>query len=346
MKAQIEMMFLRYIVVIVPASKYIYQENKNLSIFKIAMTLQQLQYIVALDDHRHFVRAAESCFVAQPTLTLQIRKLEDEVGISIFDRSAHPIKPTPMGEQFLLKAREILRETTSLKAMVNTEKELVAGQYTLGVIPTLAPYLLPRFIKKFCVLHPEVHLEVREMQSTEMIKALKSNMLDIGIMATPLDESALREIPLFYEPFLVYAAADHPLLHKQEIEPRDITEEGLWLLNEGHCFRNQVLNICNQTGDMPAQTGLTFESGSIETIKNMVRGDMGYSLIPELSVNETIDRDFVRRFKEPQVTREISIVVHHSFTKQKLLSRFRRVIIDNIPDSFKQNYQNITVKWR
>ena len=310
------------------------------------MTLQQLLYIVALDDHRHFVKAAESCFVAQPTLTLQVKKLEEEVGITLFDRTSQPLVPTPMGEQFILKAREILRGAESLKEMVNSEKEQLTGTYTLGIIPTLAPYLLPRFIKKFCDFHPGVKLEIKEMQSTQILKALKSNLLNIGIMATPVDDNSIREIPLFYEPFLVFASEGHFLLQKQEVEPGDIVEEGLWLLNEGHCFRNQVLNICNKTSELPSHPGLSFESGSIETIKNMVRSDMGYSLIPELSINNLMDKDLVRRFKEPQLTREISLVVHHSFTKEVLLDHMRKSIVDHIPDDFKRNNRVVRVKWR
>ena len=310
------------------------------------MTLQQLQYIVALDNYRHFVKAAESCFVAQPTLTLQVKKLEDEIGIAIFDRSSKPLIPTVMGEQFIERARLILREVDGLKAMVNNEKEAIDGSYVLGIIPTLAPYLLPRFIKRFCDEHTGVNFEIKEMQSNQIIKALKNDQLHIGIMATPVDENSIREIPLFYEPFLVYACEGHELLSKQQVDPSDIVDDGLWLLNEGHCFRNQVMNICNKTNSSQTHPGLTFESGSIETIKNMVRSDMGYSLIPELSVNELLDKNLVRRFREPQLSREISIVVHKSFPKEQLLNHLKRTIVNNVPDSFKKNNGYITVKWR
>ena len=154
------------------------------------------------------------------------------------------------------------------------------------------------------------------------------------------------KVPFVYEPFLVYACEGHTILQKEKVEPADIVEEGLWLLNEGHCFRNQVLNICNKAGKSPARTGLSFESGSIETIKNMVRSDMGYSLIPELSFNERLDKDLVRRFNEPQLTREVSIVVHKSFTKEVLLNHLHRSITDSIPARFKKNKRFITVKWR
>ena len=309
------------------------------------MTLQQLSYIVALDEHRHFVKAAESCFVAQPTLTLQVKKLEEEVGLILFDRTSQPLRPTPMGEKFIQRARAVLREVAELKEMVNNDKDELEGTFVLGIIPTLAPYLLPRFVKKFCSDHPKIKLEIKEMQSVQIILGLKSNQLHIGIMATPVDDPSIREVRLFNEPFLIYANLGHPLLEKQEVDPNDIVSDGLWLLNEGHCFRNQVLNICNQHNAASSHPGLSFESGSIETIKNMIRSDMGYSLIPELSVNEQMDQDLVRRFKEPQLTREISLVVHQSFTRSVLIDHLRQEIVASIPSTFVKNTPVVRIKW-
>ncbi|RKD86539.1 hydrogen peroxide-inducible genes activator [Mangrovibacterium diazotrophicum] len=309
------------------------------------MTIQQLAYIVALDDHRHFVKAAESCLVAQPTLTLQVKKLEEEVGLTLFDRTKHPLQPTPMGEKFIQKARSILREVNELKEIVNTDKDELEGSFVLGIIPTLAPYLLPRFVRRFCDEHPKIKLEIKEMQSVHIITSLKSNLIQMGIMATPVDDNAIKEIPLFNEPFLVYANPGHPLLEKEYVDQKDIVGDGLWLLNEGHCFRNQVMNICSMQTKAAAHPGLSFESGSIETIKNMVRSDMGYSLIPELSVNEQIDRDLVRRFKAPELTREISLVAHHSFTRSVLLDHLRKSIVAGIPSTFKRNTNVARVKW-
>ncbi len=310
------------------------------------MTIQQLLYVVALDNCRHFVKAAESCYVAQPTLTLQVKKLEEEIGIVIFDRTAQPLVPTPIGERFIQKAREILRDVDGLKEMVNSDRKKLGGTYKLGIIPTLAPYLLPRFVKSFCDKHPDVILEIKEMQSSQIIQALKSNLINIGIMATPVEDHAIREIFLFNEPFLVYACEGHPFLKKDKIEAGDIVNEGLWLLNEGHCFRNQVLNICNKAHPDTSHNQLYFESGSIETIKNMVRNVAGYSLIPELSVNGPEDKFMIRRFNDPQPTREISLVVHHSFTRELLLDHLRRSIVENIPDTFNRNTGFVRIKWR
>lgn len=310
------------------------------------MTIQQLQYIVALDDHRHFVRAAEKCFVAQPTLTLQVKKLEEEIGMVIFDRSAQPLVPTPAGKAFIIKAREIISSVENLKDMVNTRKEKLEGSFTLGIIPTLAPYLLHRFLKTFCDAHPRIHLEIKEMQSHQIIQALKTNQIQLGIMVTPTDDNAIREVLLFYEPFLLYANQGHSLLEKKELTTGDIKGKDLWVLNEGHCFRNQVLKICDgKTPDSPHK-GISFESGSIETIKNMVRSNLGFSLIPELAVDTETDISCVRRFKEPQPTREVSIVTHISFTHEKLLAHLRNSIIEKIPENIKKNKDFMTIKWR
>lgn len=309
------------------------------------MTLQQLQYIVALDEYRHFVRAAEKCFVAQPTLTLQVKKLEEEIGISLFNRSSQPLVPTPAGEAFIIKAREIINSIDKLKEMVNERKQKMEGQFSLGIIPTLAPYLLPRFIKSFCDAHPKIHLEIKEMQSHQILQALKTNQLQLGIMVTPTEDNAIRELLLFHEPFLLYANSDHYLLKKEKLLPEDVKGKDLWVLNEGHCFRNQVLNICDGNTGNP-QKGLTFESGSIETIKNMIRSNPGFSLVPELSVDPKLDKGCIRRFSEPQPIREVSIVTHTSFIHELLLAHLRDSITESIPENMKKNKAHMTIKWR
>lgn len=310
------------------------------------MTIQQLKYIVALDTHRHFVKAADSCFVSQPTLTLQVKKLEEEIDLVIFDRSTQPLSPTPMGEKFISKARQILREIDELKAMLHEDKNLLSGTYRIGIIPTLAPYLLPLFLKDFSDTHPEIHLELKETQSEEIIRSLQNGTLDIGILATPLDESNLREIPMFYEPFLVYAHEEHNILWHDKIKASEINEKGLWLMDQGHCFRSQVLNICNRVDLLQTSDKISFESGSIETLKNMIQNYSGYTLIPELAVNMKMDKNYIRHFNDPQPAREISIVVHKSFTKELLLTRLRKSVIETVPKHFRKNSRFFTVKWR
>ena len=222
----------------------------------------------------------------------------------------------------------------------------MSGTYRLGVIPTLAPYLLPIFLKEFSDAHPEIQLEIKELQSEEIIQRLNQGKLDMAILATPLEENGLREIPLFYESFLVYAHPEHPILEKKKLSAKELDDNGLWVLDQGHCFRNQVLNICEKAGQLNASSQLSFESGSIETLKNMIKGYSGYTLIPELAVDFDRDDTFIRRFQSPQPAREISLVVHNSFSKDLLLQHLRKSILDQVPDSFLKNEKYSAINWR
>ena len=308
------------------------------------MTLQQLEYVVALDNYRHFVTAAQKCFVTQPTLTMQVKKLEEEIGMKIFNRKKQPLKPTSGGEQFVFKARQILREVSQLKEMVIEEKATVEGTFRVGVIPTIAPYLLPLILPTYTKDNPRSILIIEELQSAQIIERLKSNVLDIGILATPLEEKELREVPLFYEPFLFYSRHDDPLLSKETVAARDISSEKTLLLEEGHCFRNQALKIC-QGSTKTSSRGFQYQSGSIEALKNMVDRGLGYTLVPELSLRKS-ELTHARRFSQPEPVREVSLVVHNSFTKELLLDKLRRSALNNIPKGLKKNEKFIRVKWR
>lgn len=309
------------------------------------MTLQQLKYILALDKHRHFVKAAESCHVAQPTLTLQVKKLEEEVGMVLFDRSIQPLKPTPFGESFIQKASRVLGEMEELKTLVKQDRNQMEGEFRVGVIPTLAPSLLPLFISDFIESHPKTRLIIEELQSHRIMEQLENKQLDMGLMATPLHESNLREIPLFYEPFLIFTDQKNPLLKEYTVNSSQLKPEGLWILKQGHCFRNQTLNICEF--DVSEQhRNLVMEGGTIETLKEMVRKVSGYTLIPELSYNSKNDQRNVRYFDEPQPVREVSIVVHKHFTKEKLITEMRKSILAKTPEHFKKNTRFQKVEWR
>lgn len=309
------------------------------------MTLQQLQYVVALDTHRHFVKAADSCFVAQPTLTLQVRKLEDEIGIKIFDRSKKPIEPTTMGSLIIKKAREIIVQMEGLKSLISDDKTSVEGSFRLGVIPTLAPYVLPLFLQEFLTLHPKINLQITELQTEMIVQQLKEGKIDIGLLVTPIEDQHIREVSLFHEPFVVFTSLAHELREKQKISPIDLHKKGLWLLNQGHCFRNQVLNICDKKEEEAFQN-LSFESGSIETLKNMVKSSFGFTLIPELAINSALDAEYIRRFIEPQPVREVGLVVHSSFTRDAVLEKLRQTIVNSLPNSVQKTDKFIRVKWK
>lgn len=309
------------------------------------MTLQQLRYIVALDNYRHFATAAEKCFVAQPTLTLQVKKLEQELSTIIFDRKKHPLQPTPLGKEIIVKARQILREADALEVLVSSKKEIMTGRFHIGIIPTVAPYLLPKFLHEFTKKNNGTHLVIHEMQTEEIIKGLKRNTLDIGLLVTPLEEKELREIALYQEPFLGYLPPNHPMYNEKLLDRKKLKREGLLILTEGHCFRSQVLNICSDSA-MDNQK-FSYQSGSIETLKNLVKTGVGFTLVPELSIFESsMDTPYVRRFQEPQPTREVSLVVHKSFAKEALLNSLRDTIQENLPPVVQKVKHFTRVKWR
>lgn len=308
------------------------------------MTLQQLEYVIALDNYRHFVTAAEKCLVTQPTLTMQVKKLEDEIGVKLFDRNKKPLMPTAAGEKIILKARQVLREVDEMKAFVFNETEMLQGDFTVGIIPTISPYILPMFLPDFLKQNADTKLKITELQTEQIIDRLKNGMLDIGIISTPLHDKAIRTVPLYYEPFLLYLPEDHDLMKIEKLTPDTLEPEDILVLEEGHCFRDQALAICSNT---LAGKNLKFEydSGSIEALKGLVDKNLGYTLIPELSVRKAFEKSKIRRFDEPQPVREVSIVVHNSFTKEALIDQLHKTILNSIPDVFKKMKRYKRVKW-
>ena len=305
------------------------------------MTLQQLEYIVSLDTHRHFVTAANQCFVTQPTITLQVKKLEEEIGIQIFDRNKTPLEPTPTGEAIILKARNILSEVNQLKESINDERTNLKGNFKVGIIPTVSPYIVPQFIGEFMDKYPDTVLDIEEIQTESIIEGLEKNKIDIGILVTPIEHSSIREIPLYNEPFVYYGEKEDT---PNKINITDVeNKEGLWLLNSGHCFRNQVLNICN--GAPSNKNNIHFKSGSIETIIKMVDNYGGFTLIPELASKATTPSK-THHFNDPQPIREVSIVVNKGFVKEGLINVIRKEILAIIPESYEKNTKFIKVKWR
>ena len=308
------------------------------------MTLQQLEYIVALDTYKHFVKAAEHCFVTQPTLTIQVKKLEDEIGVVLFDRKCSPLKTTKAGEEIVLKERKILREVIDLKQLVGHEKNNITGRFKLGVIPTVAPYLIPLFVRQFSKKYPDTILEISELKSEDIIAELKKDSLDLGILVTPIDEPDISETPLYYEPFVFYGSKNHHLLKKKTISQWDLkSEEDLWLLDKGNCFRNQVLNLC-LSEEKKKEKSIYFDSNSIESVKRMVSYFNGFTLLPELSIDGN-DKNF-RPIADPVPVREVSIIYHSTFTKEALIDALRKEILEVIPKHYKTNDRFFRVEWR
>ena len=244
------------------------------------MTIQQLEYIVALDECRHFVKAAEKCFVTQPTLSMMIHKLEEEWGLKLFDRTQQPVIPTKEGEEIIKLAKAAILKTRFIKEYIDGLKGELKGEIQLGIIPTLAPYLIPLFLAEFIKSAPFLKISIREMITPQIIAAIDAGTIDVGILATPVNEPSLSEHPLFYEEFYAYASSDEKLPKKKYLLPKEIKIDRLWLLEEGHCFRNQVFNLCQLKKQEPSS--FSYEAGSIETLINLVDHNKG--VIPLLVI--------------------------------------------------------------
>jgi LysR family transcriptional regulator, hydrogen peroxide-inducible genes activator len=295
------------------------------------MNLDQLRYAIAVDTHRHFGRAAEQCFVTQPTLSMMIKKLEEELGVVIFNRSRQPVVPTREGREVLVRARLIMGEVAKLQGYTSELHEDTSGVLRLAIIPTLAPYLLPRFLKTFIDSFPMLRLFVKEMITDEIIGGLHKGEIDLGLLATPLGDQRLEEHRLFQEEFLAYASPGTLHSRKRYILPSDIDLNRLWLLEEGHCLRNQVLNLCELKKQ--EKGNLQYEAGSIETLIRLVDNNNGITVIPrlaELSLSPSQKRR-IREFAEPKPVREISLVAEKAYPMTRLLNDLKSAIIRAVP---------------
>lgn len=301
------------------------------------MTTVQLEYIVAVDTYRSFVTAADKCFVTQPTLSMQIQKLEDELNVKLFDRSKLPVVPTEIGTAVITQARTILKENSRIREIISDQKKEIQGTLKVGIIPTLAPYLLPRVLTAFMKKYPKVKLEIWEYPTEQIIALLRQEQLDCGLLATPLHNQHLEEHPLFYENFVVFTAKNNKLSEKKVVSAEELDIKEVWLLNEGHCMRNQVLNICRDKFTMGEFRNLEYNTGSVETLKKMVELNEGYTILPELSLQELSTRqlNMVRFFKAPEPVREISLVTHRHFIKQAVIEAFKKEILATVPEKMK-----------
>lgn len=313
-------------------------------------TIVQLEYIVAVDNYRHFATAAEKCFVTQPTLSMQIQKLEDHMGISVFDRSKQPVVPTEAGKRILQQARKVLHEAYMIKDIISEELGEVRGELRIGIIPTIAPYLLPSFIRSFTGKYAEVHVHIEELVTDQIVEKLRKELLDVGILVTPLNDKNINETVLFYEKFMGYVSSDSGMVKNQKIDIDQLKNEKIWILNEGHCFREQVVNLCEIQSDSGSDSDkdFSYESGSLEAIKRLVDVYGGVTLLPELAetgLSET-DSQKIRVFKDPVPTREVSLVTHRNNLKQNIIKALRKEILAGIPEKLKRRKSNNRVNWR
>jgi LysR family hydrogen peroxide-inducible transcriptional activator len=297
------------------------------------MTLTELKYIVAVAREKHFGHAAEACFVAQPTLSVAIKKLEDELGVTIFERGGTEVSVTPLGAQIVAQAERVLEQTAAIKEIAKQNKDPLAGPLRLGVIYTIAPYLLPPLVKSMIERVPQMPLVLQENFTTRLIELLRQGELDAAIMALPFADQGLMVQPLYDEPFVVALPRNHPWANRSSIDAQELKTETMLLLGSGHCFRDQVLEVCPEmsrfstSGDGIART---FEGSSLETIRHMVASGIGITVLPRASVPDMNAKDGMLRylpFSEPQPTRRVVIAWRKSFTRGAAIEAVREAIL-------------------
>lgn len=301
------------------------------------MTLTQLNYILAVDRCRNFAQAARECFVTQPTLSMQVHKLEDYLQIQIFDRTKTPVEPTPMGRKVLDYARKVMQQSQALEELSRSLRGEVSGEFTLAVIPTVAPYLLPLFVKSFVEKFPQVELKIFEYQTDEIVRLLKEGKIDGALLATPLEVKEFSEEHLFYEPFKIFLSPEHPLLKKKTIDEKELNLAEAWLLKEGHCMRVQALQLCQVKKEGTAKN-LFFEGGSLETLINMVKSTGGFTVLPYLATRmlSEEDQELLRDFKGQVPVREISFVTGPLSLKSSVNSALLKTVMSAIPKELKK----------
>ena len=290
------------------------------------MTITQLQYVLAVAEHRNFTLAAEKSFVTQPTLSMQIQKVEDELGVLIFDRSKKPIQLTDIGHKIVAQAKSIVSEAGRIKDIVDQEKGFIGGEFRLGIIPTVMPTLLPMFLNNFIKKYPKVTLLIEELNTQEIIARLSNGHLDAAIAATPLQEEKIREIVFYYEPFVGYIPENNSSFSKKEIEITDLNPDEILLLRDGHCFRDGVLNLCKITD--PTTNKFSIESGSFETLIKLADEGLGTTLLPYLHTLDLKDKDKqkLRHFRDPKPSREVSLIFPKSELKMHIIDALRTTI--------------------
>lgn len=306
------------------------------------MTITQLQYVLAVAEHKNFTLAAEKCFVTQPTLSMQIQKIEEELSILIFDRSKKPIALTDIGQKIVNQAKNIVNEADRIKDIVEQQKGFIGGEFRLGIIPTIMPTLLPMFLNNFIKKYPKVKLIIEELNTDEIITRLKNGHLDAAIAATPLAEEKIKEVVLYFEPFVAYIPEGHKAFNKTEIEVDDLNLDEILLLQDGHCFRDGILNLCKNVSQNDTNH-FRLESGSFETLIKLADEGLGTTLLPYLHTLELKEKDKLklRHFKEPKPAREVSLIFPKTELKIHIIDALRATIAGVIKGAIV--FQNVEI---
>jgi len=302
------------------------------------ITLTQLSYIIAVSRYQNFALAARKCFVSQPTLSVQIQKVEDELGVILFDRKRQPIVPTEIGKAVIEQAKLVTRDMDHLGEIVMNKKGLVEGKFRLGIIPTVAGCLIPLFLKSFSDKYPNVELIVSELQTDALVKDLVNDRIDAGIAATPIGNSEILEQRLYLEPFMLYASPKHPLSRFKNVSQADLKNHDVWLMSEGHCFRNQVTQLCLIKEEKKQRRRVDFESGNFQTLIRLVDQNYGVTLLPSLftqCLNKKTQDTMVKRFSPPEPVREISFLSRRLIVKKAIADALISEILGSLPKEFK-----------
>lgn len=306
------------------------------------MTITQLKYVLAVAEHKNFTLAAEKCFVTQPTLSMQIQKIEEELSIQIFDRTKKPIQLTDIGLKIVTQAKNIVNEADRIQDIVEQQKGFIGGEFRLGIIPTIMPTLLPMFLNNFIKKYPKVKLIIEELNTDEIIVKLNNGHLDAAIAATPLMEEKIKEIVLYFEPFIAYIPESHHHFQKKEIEVSDLNLDDILLLQDGHCFRDGILNLCKNNSKSDTNR-FQIESGSFETLIKLADEGLGTTLLPYLHTLDLKDNDKskLRHFKEPKPAREVSLIYPKSELKIQIIDALRSTIMGVIKGAIV--FQNVEI---
>lgn len=291
------------------------------------MTITQLYYVLAVAEHQNFTKAAEKCFVTQPTLSMQIQKLEEELDVQIFDRTKKPIELTEIGKMIVSQAKNIVNEADRIQDIVDQQKGFVGGEFKLGIIPTVMPTLLPMFLKSFIKRYPKVKLKIEELTTEEIIHRIIDGNLDAAIAATPLENDQIKERVLYYEPFVAFVPENHLMSNKDKINAEDLELDNMLLLEDGHCFREGVINLCKSFKLNP-EDSFQLESGSIETLIKLSNEGLGMTLLPYLHTLDLGDKEKnkLKHFEEPSPAREVSLIYNKNELKLQIIEALHSVI--------------------
>jgi LysR family transcriptional regulator, hydrogen peroxide-inducible genes activator len=310
------------------------------------MTITQLRYVLALEKHRSFILAAEYCNISQPALSMQVKKLEEMLGVELFDRSSTPIRITAVGVDIIQQAKFIFKEFDQIADIISEYKNSVSGTVKLGIIPTVSPYLLPLFIRNLEVKYPSLNLEIEELTTQNIENKLYDGSLDIGILATPINDSKLNEQVLYYEELIAYISPENLLYQKNYLLSKELDLNHLWLLEEGHCLRNQIENFCELKQKNSTSAQLKLKTGSLETVIKLADKYGGMTLLPELAIldwdNAKLEK--IRRFFIEKPMREISLITQKSYKRQSLITAITSEILNCLPQKVIENSKELILK--